>query len=302
MRPMIPTSVPGTVIVALAFVGVAIGLFAGMSESAVGAALVAGLFGLIGGGGIYTLFGQPKERLPSFERMHDLSLGVVALCVASILSAFVGIALRQGLLPWPQANSASAKAPLLEISRDLQVVPRGQYLKLLLLQLELENLGVPREENNRLVGALIANSSSAKDFHSAYVGDVLGYARDVSAWNQGVLTESLSSLSAELRRSVSDASGKPRTQRVEELERTLREAIKAIDRATATSRGIGGSAEKLETSVRAAVQPEVAVLLDLVARYRQAAVDSPEPRILTPAWRRSGSSRYEEAFKPSIKE
>src|SRR5262245_25203698 len=104
--PLNPRDIRWHVLAGLVSLGFTAGLFAGLSQSPVGTTLIAGLFGLLGGGGFLTLAlkqwtgdAAPKPSIPLDPNMIRLAaLSLTALCAASIAGAFLGMGIRQGWL------------------------------------------------------------------------------------------------------------------------------------------------------------------------------------------------------------
>jgi hypothetical protein len=140
------------------FLGLTVGLFAGMSESPIATTLIAGIFGLLGGGGalglaLQSFWPKPDKKpdpLPvSVASIKGTAIALCALCGASIIGVFTGIAMRHGDL-----DVFGNDDDLISIVRETSGMNADQQVQLVLLQTQLALLDLPASDNNALVRSL----------------------------------------------------------------------------------------------------------------------------------------------------
>jgi len=146
---------------AMILVGFTAGLFGGMSQSPVATALVAGIFGLIGAGGIVgiILAGRRAQvdhthetQRPGSRDLPLASTAISLLCGFCIAGVFLGIGLREGwLIPQAKPGSdADAKSEIMNSGLDLQ-----KQMELLVLGAQLRKLGLSEQNNYQFIQRFI---------------------------------------------------------------------------------------------------------------------------------------------------
>jgi hypothetical protein len=138
-------------------VGIAAGLFAGMSTSPVVAVLLPLVFGVLGGGtGLY-LGAVDLGKPASTQKIRLLGMTVVALMVALIPSTLYGVLVRTGASVRSLVPGATATGQSLDIPPGTDPV---QPLELLLLRKRLQLLGATDAEQREVLA--LARASSAR--------------------------------------------------------------------------------------------------------------------------------------------
>lgn len=264
-------------------IGFAAGLFAGMSESPVATALIGGVFGLIGGGGLYGLLSRSKvgdtREASSGSREIDWTVIRVTsktaslLCICAIAGVILGVGFRDGwALPQPTKKESSALLVIADKSRDLE---RRQQLKLLLLQAELKSLGVSNEENNHFVASFIADDDStaakglAEDNLRSLKRSTADLAKALEGAVGGLTLPDLAKAKKMESGEIDEDSAPRRLMSVKEIR------YADVARAYAFLRIAEELATKVETYVYHSSAPELSLVLDLISRYREASVDQP---------------------------
>lgn len=265
--------------------GFTAGLFAGMSESPVGTALVAGIFGLIGGGGMYSLLSkgsrqqQPSEdKSDSYEAqamLQPAALATSLFCIFSMIGVATGIALRQGLI-FPESSHTYSK--LIPIADEGKHLLRRQQLKLLILQSELASLGVSNEANNHFVKSFIDTSQDYRreGFNEdRSLGDLKLATKDLSK----AVRSALNALSTTDEKFDSTKKKEQSMAIEDDQEFQLRpktvEEIRYGDvmRANAYLKVAVPAAAKVQNYIEDSSVPELSAMLDLISRFREANVE-----------------------------
>lgn len=281
-------------IVAALSVGFTAGIFAGMSESPVGTALIAGIFGLIGGGGIWGVLkaaqhppapAKTEETTPTsvsidWENIRIACLGTTLLCVGMLAGAVAGIGLREGwLLPQSAARVGAAQdgGALLDIFSEGATLRRSQQLKLVVFQAELKRAGVGTKENNQFVRGFIKAASQLQEPKSVPERE-LAQLRLQSKNVQQALSQALDALSAQAPDPPDnvDESKIPRAPPALKSPADIR--YQDVERAFfALDKGLP-IAVSVEETLKASATPELELLIDLLASYRQADTYVPDLR------------------------
>jgi hypothetical protein len=265
----------GAFLIASSLVGLTAGLFAGMSESPVATALVGGIFGLIGGGGIFGLLvqarkgnGEENKDETAGSSLHALGPPAAAtsfLCVFCILGVFAGAGFREGwLLPQPSKDKAS----LLNIANAAKGLPRSLQLKLVILQSELASLGVSANQNNQFVSSYIA--ANGENNPKALMEDeslrgMKHHVRDAVI----AIEHALSALSEEPENPDEDDDKHRKVKPVEKV------TYGNVKEAFAYLKVASDLAHSTEDSILEATAPELSLVLDLISRYREAELNQP---------------------------
>ncbi|MBC3872076.1 hypothetical protein [Undibacterium flavidum] len=267
--------------------GFTAGLFAGMSESPVGLTLVAGIFGLIGGGGMYSLLSkgsplkQSEEKPPGNNEvwmlLQSAALATSLFCIFSILGVSIGIALREG---WILPKSSSHVSKLIPIAEEGGHLLRRQQLKLLILQTELVSLGVSNEENNHFVRSFISTGKNtrAEGFSE---NESLRHLK-LEAKNLSIAVSKALEILSNSDENNSNAKINSKTSEIEDNEDVQRR-IKSLNeikygdviRAYEYLKVAAPAANKVHNFVEDSSVPELSAILDLISRYREARVDQP---------------------------
>lgn len=294
-------------------VGFTAGLFAGMSESPVGTALVGGIFGLLGGGGIYGLLtrawkdqgssSSTSEREDPWEMLSPVALATSLFCIFAIVGVALGIGLREGwIVPQPE-NRTATLIPIAQDGKDL--LPR-QQLKLLILQSELASLGVPVEANNHFVRSFI---ETGKDDQR-------------EGFNEDKSLRDLKRKTQDLKETVDRAFEALSTKNVRKLPPDkLKDSaeIEDDDDAPLRLKSVGEInygdvmnayvflekarpfADEVKNYIEAASMPELSAILDLISRYREANMAQPSAGRLSPLVNRKKLWGSEPERKAGIK-
>lgn len=288
------------VLIAFGVLGLTIGTFTGMSESPVGSTIVAALFGLLGGGGIFAFMGGLQKKPMARARLIDASWALLILCSTCLVSVFLGISLREGTLfeKKPEAKGEQLVSLAVDSNDD---VSRAMLMKLIILQTELESLGVPRSRNNETISSFLKASRRERGLDPDRVGDMRGYVRDIAQYHDNLISESFENMGEALTKERKRIEALPRAQQAAEYSNLLDEVAGRIHRAEKTSRGIGESARKLRELFILSVQPDLEIMLEVVSRYKTAQLHDTELRIATPAWRRPGAGKAYDPPRMSIK-
>jgi hypothetical protein len=258
-------------VVASSLIGLTAGLFAGMSESPVATALVGGIFGLIGGGGVLSLLvesrktqgaADPEKQSGDAEhRLRPAATAISFLCMFCILGAFTGIGFREGwLVKQPQKKDTAELINIAEAAKDLE---RPVQLKLVILQSELHSLGVSPKQNNQLVSSYIAPNEE-EDPEGLTENKPLADLKASFSEAKSAVRVALEAIS-ELPEDDSDNDEENRNlKKQEKVEYAdLKEAFDDLKKA---SRNLRKSNDILE----ALTAPELSIVLDIIAKYREA--------------------------------
>ena len=139
-------------------VGVAAGLFAGMSASPVVAVLLPLLFGLLGGAAGLYLAAIDLSKPASQEKLRLLGIVITTLMLALIPSAIYGVLVRTG------ASLVSLMPGTTRATQEIDVSPGTdpvQPLELVLLRKRLQLLGASDAEQQKIIALAQATSGRA---------------------------------------------------------------------------------------------------------------------------------------------
>jgi hypothetical protein len=268
----VAADVPRLVFVAFAVLGLSIGLFVGMSESPVGATVVGALFTLVGSGGLLSM----AVRRVRLRQFRQAAISVIGLCLFTIVGAFLGIGLREGFLLHPV--SLWKQETLLDLRPYVTQVPRPQLLQLVLLQTELSNLRVSPAENNKIVNAFVqavAKEGSEEGVGQSRVREIRQHMRELQASSR-LAHRAADHIVRELGddEPEDDEPRKGAPKRPAETVPALKEkigraelALKDVDRLL---KEVNRSATDLYEAVQLSIQPELAIVLDTIVRYKGA--------------------------------
>lgn len=158
----LPWGASSAILVSFGTLGFTVGLFAGMSESPVGAALVGAMFGLLGSGGILSLVGKIDEK-KVVGRAVAVALCTTCFCLTVIGGVFLGIEIRNGDIPGVTEPAPPARELAELDAAALQDLSAERAADLLVLQRELERVGVTPRENDAVVGRVLARIKEGKE-------------------------------------------------------------------------------------------------------------------------------------------
>jgi hypothetical protein len=275
--PSTKESVGWRFLIASSLVGLTAGLFAGMSESPVATALIGGVFGLLGGGGILGLLvggnkKEPAEAKATWQRpIQDFQPAAVAtslLCVFCIVGVFLGIGFREGWLLPRFANVNSSE--LIEISDAAKGLGRPLQMKLVVLQSELDTLGISPRQNNQFVSSYIA-AIRETDPNSLGENSIEGMQRD-AAYGIKAIEHALATLSQDTENPDEDDASKLLLKPYQGLTYgNVKEAYEYLKKASEL-------AHSTENHILGSITPELSQTLDLLSKYRKSNLYQPAGR------------------------
>jgi len=201
------------------------------------------------------------------------AIAVSILALTCLAGAFLGISLREGYFA-----SHENTTPQIKLTQQAKDLAPAQYLKLALVQMALEDAGVPAAENDAIVQRIIAEVRSVRSTRAVTPAEEREFLTTVEN-----LHETLSRLGEDLERAQLQLEGEDEVQ-LKDPDRAGKapDALMKLNVATATASlarisqtldAAEAAAEEVAATVRDSTAPSMDLVLAVIAMYKESATE-----------------------------